>query len=125
MEEIPRKQERTKLFMFQKLAEGDVFCNDTLAVAGPRVTCLSGVHVAFGENNGENWQNITTLLMSKPGGPQRSCCYTEIVATGSYQVTVFYSAPRDWSDETARNPRDPQQRQHFRLYARNIRIDRI
>lgn len=96
-----------------------------------------GVNVAFSENNGENWQNITTLMMvgvetngtvptaeARPSQSQRSCCYTELVATGPDQVTVFYAAPKDWSDLSIRTPWNPQQRQHFRLYARDIRVER-
>lgn len=96
-----------------------------------------GVKVALSENNGDNWQKRVTLLH----GPvevdgttgeaavgswshQRSCCYPDVVETAPNVATVFYSAPADWNDDPSWYPWNADHRDHFRIYAVDITVER-
>ena len=96
-----------------------------------------GVKVAFSENNGQNWKNVTTLLMgheeidgttgnavSGAWHLQRSCCYTAVAKTAPNVATVFYSAPSDWSDDPAKTPWNQTDRPDFRMYAVDVTVER-
>lgn len=96
-----------------------------------------GVKAAFSETSGKNWQKRLTLLQrvteinGTDGLPdpityyfQRSCCYTDVVQTAPNVATVYYSAPKDWSDDPRKNPWNAEHRKEFRIFSVDIAVER-
>lgn len=104
------------------------------------VVCSYGrpdIKIACSEDNGDHWQDISVIFHrgmdvihgvnaeNKSHVAQRSCCYTDILATGPDTATVFYCIPRDWSNPEAYSPWSNAQRKHFQLYAIDAKIQKV
>ncbi len=97
-----------------------------------------GIHVAFSEDGGDSWKKRTCLYhfdtslqghanalnQSARRLSDRSCCYTDLCEAEENHVLVFYSAPKELSDQTVQHPWDAAQRQSFRIFLREIEVVR-
>ncbi len=94
-----------------------------------------GVNVMFSEDNGDNWEKRSIILLAKweqDGSDiqanqfplMRSCSYTDVVETSPNTATVFYSAPADWNDDPAKTPWNIKERKDFRIYAVDVKVEK-